>query len=513
MIEPDVINSRFLQACETSQELKTEPFIMVIFGGAGDLTKRKLAPALYQLFREGELVKGSAVIGFDRVAMNDEQYRAALKEAVKEYNEEGFDEDRWREFSSILFYFSGVFEKDDNYERLQKKIEHIGIPGSSDIIETIYYMAVPPQVTPLVVERLKMRNLCKGVFNSRVVVEKPFGRDRASAAQLNKVLTDAFDERQIYRIDHYLAKDPVQNIIFLRFSNTLFEEIWNRRFIDNVQITVAEELGVEHRGSFYEEAGVVRDIVQNHVLQLLGLLTMEPPIGFRANFIMDEKIKILRAVRPVDADYIDALLVRGQYGNGDAPGGRLQGYREEPNVSPSSNVPTFFAGIFYIDNLRWAGVPFYIRTGKRMPRRVTEICLQMKQLPLRFLGRRCDTMAPNVIVLTIQPDEKISLRFTVKYPFAENHIYGTQMVFDYKEAFKMTIHPAYERLLLDCIKGDLTLFVREDVVEETWRIVDPIIERWELTPARDFPNYAAGTWGPAAAHRLIEKDGRRWLTE
>jgi glucose-6-phosphate 1-dehydrogenase len=276
---------------------------------------------------------------------------------------------------------------------------------------------------------------------------------------------------------------------------------------------VAEDLGIEHRGEFYERAGVVRDIVQNHMMQLIGLIATEPPVGFTAEFIRDEKLKILRAFRPMDKQYIDNFTVRGQYGPGKINGGEVHGYRAEANVSSSSIMPTFFAGKFYIDNWRWAGVPFYVRTGKRMARRITEICVQLKQVPLRLFGRACDVPESDVLTLTIQPDEKISVRFGVKYPYSQNQIYPVNMVFSYLETFKLKSHFPYERLLVDCLKGDLTLFVREDTVEAMWEIVDPIIARWESFPPPVFPNYAAGTWGPKAAHDLIESEGRHWLTD
>lgn len=507
------IDSRFLQTCDiVTDEQKVEPSTMVIFGGGGDLSRNKLIPSIFYLHKEGELPMDFSLLGVDMADSDDNAYRNELKKAVREHDREDFDEEKWGEFSKRIFFMQGRFEKDETYEKLCKKIEEVTSPSDGGLKNVIYYMAVPPRVVPLIVEKLKGRNLCKGTFSTKIVVEKPFGHDRRSASELNDILTGAFDEEQIYRIDHYLGKDPVQNILFFRFSNTMFVEIWNRQYIDNVQITVAEQSGIAQRGSFYESAGVVRDIVQNHMLQVIGLVAMEAPLAFRANFIRDEKLKVLQAIRPLDRDSVDKWTVRGQYGKGEIGGEAVGGYREEENVSPSSVTPTYFAGKFYIDNLRWAGVPFYVRTGKRLPRRVTEICFQLKQLPLRLFGRACDIMEPNILVLTIQPDEKISLRFGVKYPHAQNQIYYANMVFSYRETFKSTQHPAYERLLLDCMKGDLTLFVRQDTVEEMWSVVDPINEFWEAAPPDDFPNYAAGTWGPPGASRLLEEDGRHWLT-
>ncbi len=507
-----IIDSRFLQTCDIPEEpFSIDPFIIVIFGGSGDLVKRKLLPSLYHLFKENELANEFSILAFDRVPMSIQEYHVMIKEAVKTF-EDDFDETRWGEFEAHLSYMSGLFEDDENYERLDEQVKRVVAPASEGMKNLIYYMAIPPQVAPLIIEKLKTHGLCKNSFNTRIVMEKPFGRDHDSAAKLNRTLIDAFDEPQIYRIDHYLARDPVQNIIFFHFSNSFFEEIWNRHFVDNVQITVAEEIGIEHRGIFYEHSGVVRDIVQNHIMQLLGLIAMEPPIGFNADFIRDEKLKVLRSIRPMDTAYIDKFLVRGQYGPGKVRNVQTAGYRAERDVSPDSTQSTFFAGKFYIDNLRWAGVPFYLRTGKRMPAQVTEICIELKRLPLRLFGRTCDVLESNILRLTIQPDEKISLRFGVKYPYSSNQIYPVSMVFSYKQAFKVHLPQPYERLLIDILKGDLTLFVREDEIEAMWSVVDPIIRNWEENKPADFPNYEAGTWGPACARQLIEQDGRSWIT-
>jgi glucose-6-phosphate 1-dehydrogenase len=514
-IDKDILYSKFLQTCDLPDE-KTGigPFTMVIFGGAGDLSKRKLLPSIYNLYCDNVVPDQKfSILGFDRYAMSDEEYRALVKNAVKQFGEGEFDEEKWSQFNSHLYYLSGVFEKDESFEDLRVKTDRITVPDSKGVKQVVYYMAVPPQVVPMAVRQLKKHELCHGKFSTKIIIEKPFGHDRQSAVEFNKVLTDAFEEYQIYRIDHYLAKDPVQNIIFLRFINTIFAEAWSRHYVDNVQITVSEEVGIEHRGAFYEKAGVVRDIVQNHMLQLLGLIAMEPPVGFKADFIREEKLKIFRSVHTMDAKYIDNYIVMGQYGRGKLNGIEVPGYREEDNVAADSNTPTFFAGKFYIDNLRWAGVPFYLRTGKRLPRRITDICIQLKHFPVKLFGRTCDVLEPNILIMSIQPDEKISLRFSVKYPYSENQVYPVDMVFSYNQTFKMPMHPPYERLLIDMLKGDLTLFVRQDTVEEMWAVIDPIISRWESNPHSDFPNYAAGAWGPEAAHRLLELDGRRWITK
>jgi glucose-6-phosphate 1-dehydrogenase len=508
-----IIDSRYLQICDIpTQERRVEPFTLVIMGGGGDLSRRKLMPSLFHLFHENELPEAFSILAFDRFDLVDAGYRAVMEEAVERSSGNSFNKATWDLFSRHLFYRRGVFEDDASLEGLAERIGQITAPTSKGTGDVIYYMAVPPQVVSPAVEKMKAHNLCKGVCETKIVIEKPFGEDRGSAARLNRIITGAFDENQVYRIDHYLAKEPVDNILFFRFSNTIFEEVWNRRCVDNVQITVAEDIGIEHRGAFYEKAGVVRDIVQNHLLQLLSLMSMEAPIGFVPEFIRDEKAKIVRSIRPVDAEYIDRFMVRGQYGPGIAAGREITGYRGEPDVSPSSTAPTFFAGKFLIDNLRWAGVPFYLRTGKRLPRRVTEICIQFKRLPLRLFGRTCDVLEPNVLFLTIQPDEKIGLRFLVKYPFSANQLYAVRMDFSYEKAFKRPHHDAYERILLDVVKGDLTLFVREDTIEEMWEVVDPINQRWENQAPPAFPNYRAGTWGPPEAEQLMAQEGRAWLT-
>jgi glucose-6-phosphate 1-dehydrogenase len=494
------------------QRLKIEPFTMIIFGATGDLSKRKLLPALFRLYQEKELEQGFSILGIARSAMSDEQYRRLIREAIQASIGTGFDDKKWEEFSRHLFYFSGVLEEKGIYEKLCGQVDRISPPEAGGREGIIYYLALPPEVTPLVVENLKNYGLCRGIWLSKIIVEKPFGRDLSSAGRLNQILTRAFTEDQIYRIDHYLGKETVQNIIFFRFANSIFEYLWNRRYIDNIQITVAEDLGIENRASFYEQAGVIRDIVQNHILQLVALVAMEPPIGFTADFIRDERVKVFRSIQPLEPEDIGRFTVRGQYSAGRVRGKDVPGYREEGGVAADSSTPTFFAAKFYIANWRWAGVPFYIRTGKRMPRRLTEIAVEFNQPPLQLFRRACGGLEPNVLVLSIQPEEKISLRFGVKYPYASDQICSIDMVFRYQETFRSTPLPPYERLLMDCMRGDLTLFVRQDGIEAMWNVVDPIISHWEKTPPHDFPNYAAGTWGPAEAHRLLEREGRRWTT-
>jgi glucose-6-phosphate 1-dehydrogenase len=497
---------------ELSETFHVEPFTMVIFGGTGDLSKRKLLPALFHLYQDHQFSQGFSILGFARSKMTDEGYRHLVKEAVQTFHEGPFDEEEWNGFSEHLFYLSGAMDDDESYAKLCGRIDQISIPTEQGSGEVIYYMAVPPQMAPVVVEKLEGRNLCKGNHHTKIIVEKPFGQDHSSAVQLNQFLRKGFDENQIYRIDHYLGKEPVQNIIFFRFANSILEQVWNRYFIDNVQITVAEDLGIEHRAAFYEQSGVVRDIVQNHMLQLIGLIAMEPPVGFEAEAIRDEKGKVFRSITPMDDTSVDRFTVRGQYGPGRVSGRDVSGYREEEGIPAGSKTPTFFAAEFHIENWRWAGVPFYIRTGKRLPRRITEIAIVFRKPPLILFGEASDRMEPNILLLTIQPDEKISLRFNVKYPYTTHNIYPADMVLNYQETFKTITHDPYERLLIDCMKGDLTLFARQDSVETMWEIVDPIIGRWEAIPPLLFPNYPAGAWGPPEADLLLKREGRQWVT-
>ncbi len=494
----------------TPEKFDIDPFTMVIFGGTGDLSKRKLLTTLYHICLEGDLPDEFSILAFASSAMSDEGYREVIKKAIQDFGEKTFNEKCWDEFSRHLFYISGDFEDENSYRRLSKRLEEITKITGKGTREVIFYMAVSPHYSPVIIERLSVCDLCKGMFNTRVIIEKPFGRDKASAVELNRIIARAFDEKQVYRIDHYLGKETVQNIIFFRFVNSIFEPLWNRRYIDHVQITVAEDIGVENRARFYEKAGVVRDIVQNHMLQLLSLVAMEPPIGFEADFIRDEKVKVFRTIRSMDEAYIDRFTVCGQYGPGKINNKDVPGYREEKNVSPDSNTPTFMAARLYLDNWRWANVPFYLRAGKRMGKRITEISIHFKQPPLRLFSSSCDVIEPNLLVLGIQPHEEISLRFGVKYPGAGNQIYHVNMDFSYERTFKTTSHPAYERLLIDCMKGDLTLFARQDEVEAMWSVVDPVINRWENKQALDFPDYAAGAWGPQKAEDMMRNEGRRW---
>jgi glucose-6-phosphate 1-dehydrogenase len=483
---------------------------MVIFGGAGDLASRKLIPALYALHEDRRLAGASSVLAVGRRDLTDDAYRAFVVSAVRKSSPKAFRPARAAEFARRFHFLRGDLREDALYAALRERLGSLSPSGPALDPGIIFYLAVPPEVFPVVVAGLDKQRLCRPLPQAKLIVEKPFGKDLDSARALNRRILAAFDEDQVFRIDHYLAKETVQNILFFRFGNTLFEPVWNARFIDHVQITVAEEIGIEHRGAFYEGVGVIRDIVQNHLMQVLATVAMEPPAGLEAGLVRDERNKVFRSVRRMDGRDAREWTVVGQYGPGRVGGRRVRGYRAEPRVSPSSRVPTYFAGRFLIDNWRWAGVPFYLRTGKRLPRRESEITIEFKKLPLRLFGKTCERMVPNGLVLSIQPQERISLALTVKYPGMGNEPSPASMVFDYAQSFRVKERPVYERVLFDCIRGDLTLFPRQDAVEATWALLDPVISYWASHPPARLPNYAAGTWGPKEAFELMAREGRTW---
>ena len=508
-----ISSNAYNQACEILPEkINIEPFTMVIFGGTGDLSQRKLLPTLYHLCIDQNLPDDFSIIGFASSERSDENYRDLVKNAIQEFGDDPTEGECWEKFSKHIYFVSGRFDDKESYEKLSRRLEEVAIVSGDGKKEIIYYLAVPPQFLPDIFERLSFCKLCKGTYDTRAIIEKPFGRDRPSAIELNRLVASSFDENQIYRIDHYLGKETVQNILFFRFANSIFEPLWNRQYIDHVQITVSESIGIENRARFYDKAGVVRDIVQNHIMQLLSLVAMEPPIGFEADHIRNEKVKVYNTIRSMDEEYIDRFTVRGQYDEGLVNDKKVAGYRQEKDIPPDSDTPTYFAGKLYIDNWRWAGVPFYLRTGKRLKRRITEISIHFKQPPLRLFSSTCEIREPNVLVLGVQPQEEIVMHIGVKHPGIGNQLYPVNMGFRYERDLKGDVHYplAYERLLLDCMKGDQTLFARQDGVEAMWTIVDPIVKRWKNTPAPEFPNYSAGQWGPAEADDLMKKDGRQW---
>jgi glucose-6-phosphate 1-dehydrogenase len=487
------------------------PCAMVIFGATGDLTRRKLLPALYRLSQQRVVPSEFAVFGTSRQALSEDEFRAMMKEAVAEFaHEDSLDESTWQSFSQQLFYLEGDFKDPGLYQGLKTKLEEIDQKCDTQG-NRIFYLATAPDFFGLIARQLgeaKMSKPARGAW-TRIIVEKPFGHDLESARTLNKELARVFDERQVYRIDHYLGKETVQNLLAFRFANSIFEPLWNRQYIDHIQITNAEALGVEGRGAYYEQAGALRDMIQNHVFQVTSLIAMEPPASLSANSVRDEKFKAMQSVRPFPADRIDEFAVRGQYGPGIVLGDKVAGYREEPGVDPNSSTETFASLKLHIDNWRWSGVPIYLRSGKRLQKHVTEIAIQFKDVPHRLFTDIDAPLQPNVLVIRIQPNEGITLRFGAKLPGQAMRLRSVNMDFRYGSSFGVKSPEAYERLLLDCMLGDSTLYARRDMVERGWEIVAPILEAWKK-PAGDFPNYEAGSWGPKASFELLEGDGRSW---
>ena len=489
-----------------------EPTIMVIFGAAGDLTWRKLAPSLYQLSISKWLPEKFCVVGIDRVKMRDEDFQERLRDGTLKFSGESRpDPKAWNDFSARFSYIAGDFANPALYSTLANELDEKDKAWDFKA-NRLYYLAVPPAAIDSVIPQLVQAHLTSDRKRARIVVEKPFGRDLASARALNRILEQGFDESQIYRIDHYLGKDTVQNILAFRFANALFEPIWNRRYIDHVQITVAETVGVEHRGAYYEAAGALRDMVQNHLIQLLCLIAMEPLVSFDAEEIRNKQLDVLRAVRPLPRTDINRFAARGQYGDGWMQGKHVSGYRSEPAVAPDSPVETFAALKLFIDNWRWQDVAFYLRTGKRLSCKSSEVSIQFRPVPHQsFPSSALGDWQPNRLVMHIQPDEGIMLRFQAKRPGLLVRLSPVDMRFSYLETFKVNPPDAYETLLLDVMRGDMTLFKRMDLIEAAWSVVTPVLESWEAVSPENFPNYSAGTWGPEEAEVLIAQDGRRWL--
>jgi glucose-6-phosphate 1-dehydrogenase len=487
-----------------------EGAVMVIFGATGDLSGRKLLPALYNLAKQRSLPAGFAVIGAAMTPMSDDSFRQMAAQKIHEFSRtQPIDERVLDSLLSGLHYLTVDFGNVDDFKTLGQKLHELDesnhLPGNR-----IFYCATPPPTYQAIALQLQAAGLNTGSGFHRIVVEKPFGSDLKSARELTQTLQKVFPEDSVYRIDHYLGKETVQNILAFRFANSIFEPVWNANLIDSVQITVAEELGIENRGAYYDRAGALRDIIQNHGLQLVALTAMEPPLAFEANAVRDEKVKVLRAIRPLIGEDIEQSTVRGQYTKGWVLGEQVQGYRTEKNVAPESQTETFAALRLFIDNWRWAGVPFYVRAGKRLPKRVTEIRIQFKRPPHLTFGREAmKEVDPNAITLRIQPEEGISLKFGAKVPSAGLHIRSVTMDFQYVTSFLVEAPEAYERLLLDCMIGDPTLFTRADEVEAAWTLVDPIENAWRQGRP-PLQTYAAGTWGPDAATQLLHADGREW---
>jgi glucose-6-phosphate 1-dehydrogenase len=487
---------------------RAPPCALSIFGATGDLARRKLMPALYRLAYERRLPGAFAVVGMSRTPLSDDAFRDRMEQAVREFLEDAaFDADVWRTFAKGLFYTPGDIGDGNAYSRLAACLHQVASERASGGNILFYLSTQPSQYAPAI-EGLGESGLAQGDGWRRIIVEKPVGHDLASARELNKKLQQVFDETSIYRIDHYLGKETVQNIAAFRFGNGIFEPVWNRRYVNHVQITAAESIGVEGRGSYYQETGALRDMIQNHLLQVMAVMAMEPPATFEAEAVRDERAKLLRSVRPLTPEEVATHAVAGQYGPGGAGGTEMKAFREEPGVASDATTDTYAAATFYIDNWRWAGVPFYVRSGKRLAKRVTDVAVEFNSPPLRLFAQDA---GPNLLVVRIQPDEGISLRFSSKQPGRGMRLRPVSMDFHYGSAFAARAPSAYETLLLDAMAGDATLYPRQDMVEASWAVVQPILDVWSER-SFDFPNYAAGSWGPAESDAMLARNGHRWRT-
>jgi glucose-6-phosphate 1-dehydrogenase len=492
------------------QERIPEPLIMVIFGASGDLTWRKLIPALYELKKERRLPPELTIVGVARREWSHDYFREHMREGVEQFSSGIGSEELWEDFAEGLFYCSGNIDHPESYQKLKNFLQELdGKRGTRG--NRVFYLAVSPKFFPPAIKELGDANMLDDSMKTRIVIEKPFGKDLASAQVLNNTVQKVCKEEQIYRIDHYLGKETVQNLMVFRFGNAIFEPLWNRQFVDHVQITVGETVGVEERAGYYETSGALRDMVQNHLIQLLCLTAMEAPNSLDADSIRTEKVKVLQATHLADTANLEKSAIRGQYSAGWMAGKAVPGYREEEGVNPESTTPTFVALKLMIDNWRWQGVPFYLRTGKRLPKKVTEIAIQFREVPLLIFQSAAQQTNPNILTMRIQPNEGISLKFEAKMPGPELRTRSVNMDFSYGSSFGMATADAYNRLLLDCMLGDPTLFTRADEVEEAWRIVTPVLSAWEQPsdPTR-IPQYEAGTWEPEEAEFLINRDGRHW---
>ncbi|MDX2150817.1 MAG: glucose-6-phosphate dehydrogenase [Bryobacteraceae bacterium] len=495
-------------------EQSAPPCTVVIFGANGDLTQRKLLPALYRLAYERRLSPGFAVLGNSRTGISDDAFREKMRESVSEHSEDGPIDDRfWSDFSRGLFYQAGDMSDGALYDRLAARLEELERSRQTEG-NVLFYLSTQPSFYGPVVERLGAAGLNKGRGWRRLIVEKPFGHDLSSAVALNDTIQRVFPEQDIYRIDHYLGKETVQNVQAFRFGNGIFEPLWNRRYINHVQITAAESIGVEGRGGYYQEAGALRDMIQNHLLQVMSTVAMEPPAVFEPAAVRDERAKLLRSVRVMKPEEVHENAVAGQYGPSRIGGAQVPGFRQEKGVDPEAQTDTYAAATFYIDNWRWAGVPWYIRTGKRLPKRVTDIAIRFNSAPLSLFRDDGNLSLPpqlqaNLLILRIQPEEGISLRFLSKHPGEGMKLRPVSMDFNYGTSFGARSPSAYETLLLDAMVGDPTLYTRQDMVEASWKVVEPILGVWSET-RQPFPNYEAGSWGPAAADEMLARHGHEW---
>jgi glucose-6-phosphate 1-dehydrogenase len=491
---------------------KPDPVVITIFGGAGDLAWRKLLPALYDVYREEWLPEQCAIIGVDIQDYSNNAYREHLGTGVKKFSRHRKTAKAWKDFASMITYQKLDFTKKKAYQTLSDRIEKIEKEWDTDNCR-VFYMAIPPAFIEPVSHQLAESGLTSEIGRSRIVIEKPFGHDYESAHKLDEMIRGCFDERSVFRIDHYLGKETVQNIVAFRFANGLFEPIWNRNYIDHVQITVAEDLGVGHRGAYYDKAGALRDMVQNHLMQLLCLTAMEPSVVFAADELRNRKVDVLRAIRRYSHDDVQKFAVRGQYGPGWIGREEVRGYREEDDVAEDSSTETFAALKLFVDNWRWQGVPFYLRTGKRLRETISMIAIQFQPVPHQaFPVEAIEAWQPNRLIINIQPQKGIRLRFQAKRPGLKMVLNPVDMQFNYSDAYEQDPPDAYETLLLDVLLGDQTLFMRRDQIEAAWKIVDPITDVWDATSPPDFPDYPAGSWGPEDAQALIARDGHTWLT-